>query len=225
MPVLEVGELRAILAHELAHLARGDATWSARLVRSVELLRQPLDDPGSQTWGPLRWWALWCLWAASKLLAPIAEGQEARADRCSATVAGGRDAASALVKVALVQPLFREVLAIVDIEDPTAANLYATFRKFWERLPDPLVAAMRLKLLTTIEAVDQSPHPPLADRVARLLAYPDHPSIPGGDRSAWNLLGDPEWLEQMLHDRLYKLHPIEPTIFHSVGTSSHKSTR
>ncbi len=218
LSVLEVAELRAVLAHELAHLARGDATWSARLVRSVEILDRALNDSDSTSWGPLRWWAIGCLRVANGLLGPIAEGQEARADRCSATVAGGRDAASALVKVALVQPLFRELLTITDIDDPNADNLYATFRRFWDRLPEPLVDAMRLKILTTTEAVDQSPHPPLADRVAQLLAYPDRRAIPLGGGPSLSLLGDPEWIEQMLHDHLYKLHPIEPTVFHPAGT-------
>ena len=218
LPVLEIGELRAILVHELAHLARGDATWSARLVRSVEVLGRALDDPGSTTWGPLRWWALACRRVALTLLGPIAEGQETRADRLSASIAGGGDAASALVKVALVQPLFRELLEVFDIEDPAAPNLYATFRRFWGHLPKPLIDSMRMGLLTTTEGVDQSPHPPLADRVAHLLGYPNRPPIPAGRDPAATLLGDVEWIEQMMHDRLYNLHPIEPTVFHNTGT-------
>ena len=218
LPVLEIGELRAILVHELAHLARGDATWSARLVRSVEVLDRVLDDPGATTWGPLRWWALGCRRVAIALLGPIAEGQESRADRLSASIAGGSDAASALVKVALVQPLFRELLDVFDIEDPAAPNLYATFRRFWGHLPGPLVDSMRLGLLTTTDAVDQSPHPPLADRVAHLLGYPDRPPIPARRELAATLLGDVEWIEQRMHDRLYNLHPIEPTVFHNTGT-------
>ena len=53
---------------------------------------------------------------ASWLIEPVARGQEARADRCAAAIAGGSAASSALVKVAVVQPLFREVLAIVRPE-------------------------------------------------------------------------------------------------------------
>ncbi len=218
LPVLDVQELRAILAHELAHLARGDATWSARLIRSVEILDRALDDPDSRTWGPLRWWALGCRRVALDLLKPIARGQEARADRRSAAIAGGRNASSALVKVALVQPLFRELLEVLDIEDASSRNLYATFRLFWERLPEPLVDAMRMRILTSTESPVQSPHPPLADRVAQLQSYPDRPSNPPLPESSLTLLGDLEWIEQMMHDRLYKLHPIEPTIFHHAGT-------
>ena len=218
LSVLDVAELRAVLAHEFAHLARGDATWSARLVRSVEILDRGLNQVDSPAWGPLRWWAIGCRGVAVALLAPIAEGQEARADRISASLAGGRSAADALVKVALVQPLFRELLSILDIDNPAAKNLYASFRTFWGRLPEPLLDAMRLNLLTSTEAVDQSPHPPLADRIARLIASPDGTIAPADRAPALALLGDSEWLEQMLHDRLYKLHPIEPSVFHAAGS-------
>ena len=218
LAVLDIAELKAILAHEFAHLARGDATWSARLVRSVEILNYGLDTPDPRVRGPLRWWAaLFRPWA-NALLAPIAAGQEVRADRTSAVIAGGRTAASALVKVALVQPLFRELLAIFDQSRDASENLYATFRRFWERLPEPLVEAMRLKLIVSAEVVAQAPHPPVGDRVARLLAYPDRITGPGDDLPAGSLLGDAEWLEQMLHDKLYHQHPIEPTTFHAAGS-------
>ena len=218
LSVLDVAELRAVLAHEFAHLARGDATWSARLVRSVEILDRGLDEADSTAWGPLRWWASVCRRLAVALLAPIAEGQEARADRIAASLAGGRAAADALVKVALVQPLFRELLGILDIDNPAAQNLYASFRTFWGRLPEPLLDAMRLNLLTSTETEDDSPHPPLADRIAHLIAVPDATTAPADRALSLDLLGDSEWLEQMLHDRLYKLHPIEPSVFHAAGS-------
>ena len=57
-------------------------------------------------------------------------------------VAGGGAAASALVKVAIVQPLFREVLETYDPTAPDAPNLYAFFRAFWFRLPAEVHTAM-----------------------------------------------------------------------------------
>ena len=212
---LSVAELRAILAHELAHLARGDATWAAGSLRFVEELNRSLDAPDRPAWGPLRAWALVCRRLAVALVGPIARGQEARADRSSASIAGSGAAASALIKVALVQPLFREVL---DHHDPDrSTNLYASFRAFWDRLPAPLVESMRLGLLTRVEAGD-SPHPPLPDRVAMIQGYPDRPDPSVDNQSATSLLGDPEWLEQLLHDRLFGLPIIEPTVFHRSGS-------
>ena len=108
---------RAVVGHELAHLARGDATAAARSARFVEALEQAIERNGRAFRGPLGAWARFCLREASWLIEPVARGQEARADRCAAAIAGGSAAASALVKVAVVQPLFREVLAAYDPND------------------------------------------------------------------------------------------------------------
>ena len=142
--VLTQGELRAIVAHELAHLARGDATAAARSARFVEALEQAVERNGRRVRGPLGAWARFCLHEASWLIEPVARGQEARADRFAAAIAGGSAAASALVKVAVVQPLFREVLAAYDPNDSGELNLYAFFRAFWYRLPADVHTAMRL---------------------------------------------------------------------------------
>ncbi len=147
--VLTLAELRAILAHELAHLAQGDATRAARSARFVAGLRQALDRAGGRTHGPLGAWARWCCRLAESWIGPVARGQEARADRSAAAIAGGGAAASALVKVAIVQPLFREVLETYDPTAPDAPNLYAFFRAFWFRLPAEVHTAMRLQVLTS----------------------------------------------------------------------------
>jgi Zn-dependent protease with chaperone function len=216
--VLTLAELRAILAHELAHLARGDATWSAGSLRFVERLGQALDAPEGRAWGPLKLWAQVCRRLAAWWIGPIAWGQEARADRVSASLAGGRTSAAALIKVALVQPLFRELLAFQDPGLFESANLYATFRVFWARLPEPLLETMRLRLLTLDSGEKDSPHPPLGDRLAMIQSFPDRPEGALDQQAAISLVGDPEWLEQMLHDRLYGLPAIEPTVFHKAGT-------
>ena len=216
--VLTVAELRAVLAHELAHLAKGDPARSAGSVRLVEGLGRSLDEPGGQTWGPLRLWARICRDAAVALVGPIARGQEARADRASASIAGGSAAASALIKVALVQPIFRELLRHHDPDKSGSQNLYATFRTFGERLPEPLMEAMRLRLLVEARPMGDSPHPPLPDRVAMIQVYADRNEGPTDQLAAASLLGDLEWLEQMLHDRLFGLPKIEPSVFHRAGT-------
>ena len=218
LDVLTVGELRAVVAHELSHLAKGDATWSAQAKRFVERLGQALEEPGGNSWGPLRAWARVCLALASSCSGPIALGQEIRADRTAAALAGGAVAASSLVKVALVQPLFRELLDTKGGALANSGNLYRTFRQFWNLIPEPLLASMRMRLLVTEIQVGDSPHPPLPDRVARAQAVPDRPEDAQASRSAFTLLGDPEWLEQMLHDRLFRLNAIEPSVFHRAGS-------
>lgn len=75
--VLSQSELRAVLAHELAHLARGDATSAARSARFVEGLRLAIEQAGSQARGPLGAWARFCLREASWLIEPVARSQDA----------------------------------------------------------------------------------------------------------------------------------------------------
>jgi Zn-dependent protease with chaperone function len=216
--VLTQGELRAIVAHELAHLARGDATRAAGSARFVESLAQAVERHQYRMWGPLGAWARFCLSEASWLIEPVARGQEARADRCSAWLAGGSTSASALVKVAVVQPLFREVLAAYSPEDSGATNLYAFFRAFWYRLPADVHSAMRLSVLTGCGATLDPAHPPLPDRIAALQSYPEPASTNGDGQPATTFLGDLEIFEQMLHNRLFGLPPVEPSVFHRAGS-------
>jgi Peptidase family M48 len=216
--VLTQGELRAVLAHEMAHLARGDATRAARSARFVQGLELAVEKAGDRAWGPLGAWARLCLREAAWLIEPVARSQEARADRFSAIIAGGGSAASALVKVALVQPLFREVLENYDPTHPEFPNLYAFFRAFWYRLPAESHSAMRLRVLTKPHGTHDPAHPPLPDRLALLQSYPDLACVNGDGSPATTLLGDLEIFEQMLHNRLFGLPPVEPTIFHRAGS-------
>ncbi len=222
LPLLHIlthAELRAVLAHELAHLARGDATRSADDARFVEGLGRALEDSTGHRWSPLRLWAKGCYRVASRLGAPIARGQEVRADRIAASLAGGETTASALIKVALIQPLFREVLALYDAEaPPSGLNLYAFFRTFWGRLSDSLMMALRIDLMTRPPSIPDPTHPPLPDRLAAVGSYPE-PLPREGDRiRAASALGDVEWFEQLLHYRLFGLNAVEPTVYHKAGT-------
>jgi Zn-dependent protease with chaperone function len=219
LDVLSVAELRAVLAHELSHLARGDATRSARSARFVQALNQALDRPGHRPRGPLYLWARGCRRAATALHEPISRGQEARADRFSAQVAGGHTAASALVKVALVQPLFKELLEHYDPSAAEALNLYAFFRAFWGRLPASIQTAIRHQLLCSGgEATVDGAHPPLLDRLAIVQSYPGRSSPAPDLAPAASLLADLEALEQMLHNRLFSASVVEPSVYHRAGT-------
>lgn len=219
LDVLTVVELRAALAHELAHLAHGDATRTARSVRFVEGLARAIDREPDAARGPLGAWARACRRLGESWLAPAARGQELRADRASAALAGGPAAASALVKVALVQSLFREVLAHYDPAGPDQPNLYAFFRDFWTRLPESLLTALRHRLLASAEAaVPLGPHPSLLDRIGCVQGYPQRGESAGAATPASHLVGDLESLEQMLHNRLFAVVGVEPSVFHRAGS-------
>jgi hypothetical protein len=220
LPLLQVltqAELRAVLAHELAHLKRGDVTHSAGASRFVNGLGQAIERVGPRLRGPLGLWARICNGLSQRLETPIARGQEARADRISAAIAGGDATASALVKVAMVQPLFREVLDRHDPDREDLPNLYALFRAFWRRLPNEVREAMRLGVLVNGTAPDDSPHPPLPDRLSEVLTFPSPPAPPHDRSPASTLIGDLEAFEQLLHNRLFGNLPLEPNVFHRAG--------
>jgi Zn-dependent protease with chaperone function len=216
--VLNIAELRAVLAHELAHLARGDATRAAHSARFVQGLSLAIDESNGRTWGPLWIWARTCRRFADRLHAPVARGQESRADRAAAHVAGGDAAASALVKVAVVQPLFREVLAHYDPTDPDQPNLYAFFREFWDRLPESLRTSLRHRFLATGNSSPDPAHPPLLDRLSEVQSFPSRTASAADLTSADTLVGDLESLEQMLHNRLFTLGQVEPSVFRRAMT-------
>ena len=120
------------------------------------------------------------------------------------------------MKVAAVQPLFREVLDAFtpDAQEP---NLYAFFRSFWCRIPESLFIAVRHKLLTDGEVSPDPSHPPLLDRIAAVQAYPSKPTAESDGLLASSMLGDPEGFEIMLHNRLFAVGRIEPSVFHRRG--------
>lgn len=220
--VLTIAELRAVLAHELAHLARGDATTTVELRR----WHTRLDDaivrkwPRPGRWNPLWAWSRWCRDRGTTWLKPIARWQEIRADRSSAKIAGGPVAANALVKVALVQPLFKEVLKGYPERDGT--TLFSYFRAFWARLPEGLLERMRLGLLASSSAENASPqdaHPPLLERLALLQSFPPQQSNGAAPAPGTSLLGDLEDMERRLHEHLYRLSRENgPSVFHRAGT-------
>lgn len=221
LPLLHVltrAELRAVLAHEMAHLARGDATASARSSRFVQGLAAALDAPLLEAYGPLGLWARGVRVVADRLHAPVSRGQEARADRLAATLAGGDATASALVKIAAVQPLFREVLDAYDPSDPDSPNLYAFFREFWDRVPESLLTAIRHRVIRDGDAPTDPAHPPLLDRLAAVQSYPARPGSESDASPASTTVGDLEAMEQMLHNRLFASRAVEPSVFHRAGS-------
>jgi hypothetical protein len=96
-------------------------------------------------------------------------------------------------------------------------NLYEFFRLFWTRLPESLLTAIRHRLLTDGEVSPDASHPPLLDRLASVQSYPARSSTALDIAPASSTLGDLEAIEQMLHNRLFAVDRVEPSVFHRSG--------
>ncbi len=218
LEVLSIGELRAVLAHELTHLARGDAVRSSRAERFVFGLTQAIESTERKGGfpSPLWFWSRLCRSMAARLHSPIALGQEVRADRSAAAIAGGDATARSLIRVALVQPIFRELVNYHEntIGDP-GANIYTLFRSVWRTLPEVLGESMKDRLLSDPNATSDAAHPPLATRLRIVGDFPDRTDWVGDRNPAINLLADPEAMEDLLHDRLFGSAKVEPSVFHA----------
>jgi Zn-dependent protease with chaperone function len=218
LDVLTIAELRAVLVHELTHLTRGDALRISRAARFLTLLEQSLEDPptGTQPRGLLAAWSRWIRNRGNRWLEPLAHQLELRADRAAAACAGESAATAALVKVAAVQPLFREVLDHYSPDHSPHGTLYQHFRAFWNRLPQALIDSLRHSIL----AAPGTPlHPAVPDRLAAIHAAANSAETSKADRQpAATLFGDLESLEQMMHNRLFDLRDLGPTVFHRAGS-------
>lgn len=244
--VLDRHHLRAIVAHELAHLAGGDAGRLASLIRFANALdREVMEDqrrrPSSS---PLRPWAHLGRAVARRLAAPIARAQEFHADAEAADRTDPKTLAEALRRVAVAQNLFDEVARHYNPEQAGRRNLYAYFHEFWRRLPGPL----RDELLAQMDRpstdltgsgrqvgsseTDPGPHPDLAERLARLdqlepkperYAWPTPPAANASTVPALTLLANPAGLQRLLHNRHLCTGegPTDdaPSVFHRAGGS------
>ncbi len=218
LSVLDRLEFRAVLAHELAHLAHGDTGRAARTAQLVDAIEQDFHESIGPRWSLLRSWTRLWQGAASWLIGPIAIGREVRADRFAASLAGGMPAASALVKVALVQPLFREVLDHYDPVDAETVNLYSHFRLFWNQIPSSLLTDLRHRVYTRPPHPPQAAHPPLLDRIALVQSYPERPTTNADYLPAETILADIRFIEELLHQQLFGVvQDLGPSVFHRIN--------
>jgi Zn-dependent protease with chaperone function len=212
--VLRVEELRAVVAHELAHLSRGDAAMAFIVSQFVESLDQSI---GSGSRMPLGWLNP-CVWLARVVRAgfrlvssPLSRYQEYRADRVAAALSGSDVLAAALRVSALVQPVFKEALCHYHPTVVQDANLYQFFRAAWSAMGDALKHEMQDALVADQWPGWFDPHPTLRARLRRLDRFPAHPQP--DDRPARRLLPNRRKLEEMLHDFIYGARGSRLTIF------------
>ena len=210
---LTADELRACIAHEMAHLTGPDGLYTnfvrramSGLSGALEHMSAGLSDDGDEEGPSLAAWLFlyppllvlgWYLSALCALDASIQRARESRADMIAASVAGRRACASALRTVHREGNLF-DIVAVPQILDALEArslpaNYYATFRKFVQVHPEALDEVEQASR-TGYTVFDT--HPAVTTRLAALPVWKDEG--PQDDRPARDLLRDPDQIERLL---------------------------
>src|SRR4051794_13002250 len=210
LTVTRVGELRAVLAHELGHVGTVEGELHGVLVRGrISLLRLALETTG-RVRRPVRAWAGWY----ARLVAGIWRGQELATDARAVELCGRDATAAGIEATALAGPVFDHL-----IERFT--------RPLWSagRHPADLYGGLHTLLLTpgragevrTLKAAllrePTSPygtHPALGDRLAAITALPGA-RVPFDERPATLLLTDPATAERLLSERMGEAAAGQPT--------------
>lgn len=193
LATLTIGELRAVLAHELGHFAGGDTAASAKIARRVTFMAHVTERAGV-LW---RWFFRLYTRLYALVAAPVAREAERRADELS-LLAAGRAAAEAhrAVKRASVaqDALFDHWVPRFDLAG-RRASLGEAMRR--------IIAANRAAVDTAVEerlAMEQTSrydtHPPTRERIAFFEAAPVRPESDDDTTPALALLGGGSaWLD------------------------------
>ncbi len=173
---LTVDELRAALAHELAHFAGGDVR-RARIVNAawgrIALMRRVLRRGGPLlTWGNPLWWYLAAYQALLvRVAGAVRRLQEARADSLAATVTDPVRYARALVKLAALGLSFRRfapgLLIRAGREGRPVENLFIELQEFIDGM-EPRQRRRIVREVLQEEGSAGDDHPPLRERLASL---------------------------------------------------------
>jgi Zn-dependent protease with chaperone function len=216
--VLSVEELRAVVAHELAHLSRGDAALAFVVSQFLDSLDQSIAAGSNSRWGwlsPCVFFA-WMVRGGFRLICcPLSRYQEYRADGIAAAVCGSDVVVSSLENAALVQPIFREVLCNYHPIVVHDANLYQFFRLAWTTIDTSLKREMKDSLVTDERLGWFNPHPTLRARLRRLERFAAHREP--DERPARRLLMQRHDLEETLHNYIYSVRTPQLSIFQPFG--------
>lgn len=209
--ILRIDELQAVLAHELAHL---QLEHNRRVRAFADFGSNILQVPAG---GPVPWDRPRCYLARfigrrlARVTAWVSHAMEYRADEVSANCFGTRPLASALEKLAIVQPLFRETLLFYDPMERQQGSVYKFFATFWKGIDRKQYKRLRRRFVKQAEPDPCDVHPPVHRRIHRLTGEEWRGRrVPA---SAVTLLAAPEELMAVMHNRLYGEHSEPDSVF------------
>jgi Zn-dependent protease with chaperone function len=190
VPLLEtlpLDQLRAVLAHELGHYARGHTRFGALVYRGMLAMAGTIERIGPRTLPGLVLTGYAAVYAAVALA--VLRRMETEADQAAVRAAGPTATAGALRDterlVAAWDGYLRQYLRWTSRTGYPPAAVLAYFGAVVDDpvlVPDPVRPPHRSRW---------DSHPPLAQRLALVEAAPDRP-VPADPRPAWVLLDDLE---------------------------------
>ncbi|WP_342373512.1 M48 family metallopeptidase [Propioniciclava soli] len=206
-----IGQLRAILAHELGQHAGGDTAAGARELRRVAFLAYVRAN-ADVLW---RWFFTAYLHLYALAAGPSSRAAELRADALSAAVAGPRVAAESLRALRRADVAWEHTFdAYVPLFELSGrrASLGEAMRRIIEANRGDVDEAVDALIAEESSAAADT-HPPLRERIARFQARiatdPFQPEDPAADRPATELFtGGTAWLDVAEGELLAQDRPL-----------------
>jgi Zn-dependent protease with chaperone function len=218
LPLLEclsADEVRAVLAHECAHLSARDgrvSSWLYRLRRSWDQIFAKLREPyvrGSVSLRPLLVKFIEWFWPRFDAHAFVhSRSKEFKADATAAWVAGAEPMASALYRIEVYAHLLSERFwpdvwqrANTEPNPPTGIleEMRAKLRVSPSPEDDAKWRAQAFKFVTS----DTDTHPCLSARLRAIKRLPE--GVEAGEYPAWPAISEPSGAEALLGDALGKI--------------------
>ncbi len=181
--VLNVSEIKVILAHELSHIALGDTRVEVFTYRFVDHLRH-IAMPSRPAWwrrlDPVLWICLGTFHLLCRLAAPVRRQNELRADSVSSAAYGGELAARTLLKDWLLNHEFHATVASFEhglpLTEPVGDNVYARLASRWRELSAAGRAYLERRLAQEEETSFWDTHPTVTQRLRLMRQYGDNES-------------------------------------------------
>ena len=196
LKLLNISELKSVLAHEFGHYYGGDTALGPWIYRTRTAIIRTAVNVGHQSsllQAPFVWYAKMFL----RITNAISRQQEFSADRLSATIVGKQAATSSLAKIHRYSSAFgafwqQEYLPVVN--NGFRPSLLNGFDRFLEtQNVTQKVESSYQQVLSQEKADPYDTHPSLKERLAALESLPQGEEM--DDQPALSLVQDPEDLE------------------------------
>jgi len=204
LKVLNVSELRAVLAHEFGHYHGGETALAPWVYKTREAIMRTLESlSGGILQKPFLWYGKMFLW----LTHAVSRQQEYAADALAAQVAGADSLIKGLQKIHGASLAFNaywkgEVAPVLSAGfRPPIAEGFSRF--MGSELVVQKTAAMLKEELETSTHDPYDTHPAMKDRIAALQAAPTA-NVPIDNAPAMSLLSHETDLEGQLLDALFE---------------------